>query len=67
MALGGVMFTIAAHLVVPGLITGAVALLALGGHEPTRAIPEDKVVEAKFRQAWQALRSAQDPEPAKCR
>lgn len=48
MAWGGVLITIAAHLVVPGAIAGAVALLALGGHEPTRAIPDDKVVEAKF-------------------
>jgi hypothetical protein len=48
MAVGGVLFTIAAHLLVPGAIAAAVALLSLGGHEPTRAIPDDHVVEARF-------------------
>jgi hypothetical protein len=47
MAWGGIFFTIGAHLLVPGAIAAAVALLSLG-HEPTRVIPDDHVVEAKF-------------------
>lgn len=50
MALGGVLFAIGAHLLVPGVIAGVVAILAASGvgKEPTRAIPEDHVVEARF-------------------
>ncbi|HEY2733667.1 MAG TPA: TonB C-terminal domain-containing protein [Polyangiales bacterium] len=50
MALGGFLMALAAHLLVPGAIVGVIALLsALGiGASPTRAIPEDHIVEARF-------------------
>jgi hypothetical protein len=50
MAVGGVLFALAAHLMVPGAIALAVALISATGigKEPTRAIPEDHVVEARF-------------------
>lgn len=50
MAFGGILFMIGAHLLVPGLIAAVVAALAASGvgKEPTRVIPENKVVEARF-------------------
>jgi outer membrane biosynthesis protein TonB len=49
MAIGGVLFTIAAHLVVPGAIAGVIALLTASGvHKTPVSIPDDKVVEARF-------------------
>jgi hypothetical protein len=50
MVLGGAMFVLLAHVLVPGAISLIMALLAAAGvgKEPTRAIPEDKIVEARF-------------------
>ena len=49
MAIGGVLFMIGAHLLVPGTIAAVVALLSAAGAGKTPpAIPEDKVVEARF-------------------
>jgi hypothetical protein len=50
MALGGVFFMLGAHLLVPAVIAGVVAVLAASGvgKEQARVIPENKVVEARF-------------------
>jgi hypothetical protein len=49
MALGGVLVALGAHVLVPGLIAGMVALLAATGQGAApRVIPEDHVVEARF-------------------
>jgi hypothetical protein len=50
MAFGGILFAIGAHVLVPGVIAAAIAILAATGigKEPTRAIPDDHIVEAKF-------------------
>ena len=49
MAVGGVLFTIGAHLLVPGVIASIVALLSATGVGKTPpVIQEDKVVEARF-------------------
>ena len=50
MFVGGVLFAVAAHALVPGAIALALALIAATGigKEPTRAIPDDHVVEARF-------------------
>jgi hypothetical protein len=50
MALGGVLSVIGAHLLVPGAISGVVALLAATGvgKTPPRVIPDDRIVEARF-------------------
>jgi hypothetical protein len=47
---GGLAFTLAAHALVPGAIAALLALIAATGigKEPTRAIPDDHVVEARF-------------------
>lgn len=50
MAMGGFLFAIGAHLLVPATIALVLAIIAATGigAKPTRAIPEDKVVEARF-------------------
>jgi hypothetical protein len=50
MLAGGVLFTLLAHALVPGSIALLIALIAATGigKEPTRAIPDDHVVEARF-------------------
>jgi hypothetical protein len=61
MAVGGVLGVVGAHLLVPGAITGIVALLAatgIGRTEP-REIKEDRVVEARF------VKLGKPPDPKK--
>jgi hypothetical protein len=50
MALGGLLFTLGAHLLVPASIALMLALIAATGigAKPTQVIPDDKVVEARF-------------------
>jgi outer membrane biosynthesis protein TonB len=50
MVVGGILSALAAHLLVPVVIALVVALIAATGigATPTRAIPEDHVVEARF-------------------
>jgi outer membrane biosynthesis protein TonB len=50
MAIGGVLVALGAHLFVPGLIIGVIALLSAAGlgDKSQLAIPEDHVVEARF-------------------
>jgi len=49
MALGGIFFTLAAHLLVPGAIAAVLAILAATGAGKTPpVIPDDHVVEARF-------------------
>jgi hypothetical protein len=50
MALGGFLFAIGAHLLVPASVALVLAIIAATGigAKPTVAIPEDKIVEARF-------------------
>jgi outer membrane biosynthesis protein TonB len=50
MALGGVLFAIGAHLLVPATMALMLAIIAATGTgaKPTTVIPEDRVVEARF-------------------
>jgi outer membrane biosynthesis protein TonB len=50
MALGGVFFALGAHLLVPASVALMLAIIAATGigAKPTKVIPDDKVVEARF-------------------
>ncbi len=63
MALGGVFATFTAHLVVPGAIAGALALLSATGvgSTPARAVIEDHVVAARFVRLGKKLDPHQIP------
>lgn len=57
MAIGGVLFAIGAHLLVPAVIALMIAIIAATGVGaiPTQAIPENKIVEARFVRLGQKL------------
>jgi outer membrane biosynthesis protein TonB len=57
MALGGVLFALGAHLLVPATIALMIAIIAATGvgATPTKVIPEDKVVEARFVRLGQKM------------
>jgi len=57
MAFGGVLFALGAHFLVPATIALMLAIIAATGigAKPTQAIPEDKVVEARFVKLGQKL------------
>jgi hypothetical protein len=61
MALGGVLFAIGAHLLVPASIALVLAIIAATGigATPTVAIPEDRVVSARF------VKLGKKPDPKK--
>jgi hypothetical protein len=50
MTLGGILFALGAHALVPATIAGMLAIIAATGigATPTVAIPEDKIIEARF-------------------
>lgn len=57
MAVGGILFALGAHLLVPATIALVVAIIAATGvgATPTQVIQEDKVVEARFVKLGQKL------------
>jgi outer membrane biosynthesis protein TonB len=57
MAIGGVLFALGAHLLVPATIALMIAVIAATGigSTPTKVIPEDKVVEARFVRLGQKM------------
>jgi hypothetical protein len=57
MAVGGLLFALGAHLLVPATIALMLAIIAATGvgATPTKVIPEDKIVEARFVKLGQKL------------